>query len=80
MIESPGWWQIRTPSVPSPGVNEVVQARIDGDIDARIDAVIEGYRALGLPWKWVVGPDSAPSELAEHLSARAEHSWPATKE
>jgi len=71
LVERPGWFQITTPSFREGGFNEVALAVLaDGDADAVIDATIAGYRARGLKFRWTVGPDSAPADLADRLARR----------
>jgi hypothetical protein len=71
VIERPGWSQIITPSLTRGGNNEVSHAELsDDEADAVIDAVIEEYRALGVKWRWSVGPGSKPADLAERLVRR----------
>jgi GNAT superfamily N-acetyltransferase len=71
LIERPGWLQIITPSVKTGALNEVTYSALaDADADAVIDATIAGYRALGLKFRWCVGPGSAPSDLGARLERR----------
>jgi GNAT superfamily N-acetyltransferase len=71
VIERPGWLQIVTPSFKNGGFNEVAFASLGAsEADAVIDATIAEYRALGLRFRWTVGPDSAPPDLAERLARR----------
>ncbi len=71
VIERPGWMQIVTPSLRTGGMNEVCLAVLDPDeADAVIDRTIAEYRALGISFRWTVGPDSAPADLAARLQRR----------
>jgi len=71
VIERPGWMQIITPSVKSGALNEVsFSALADEEADAIIDATIAEYRALGLRFRWSVGPGSAPADLGARLERR----------
>lgn len=71
VIERPGWLQIITPSVKTGGLNEVLFSALDEhDADSVIDAAIAEYRALGLEFRWNVGPGSAPADLGERLARR----------
>src|SRR5689334_19770709 len=71
VIERPGWMQIVTPSVTTGALNEVLFSALDErDADAVIDAAIAEYRALGLKFRWSVGPGSAPADLGERLERR----------
>src|SRR6185503_9099258 len=71
VIERPGWMQIITPSIKTGGLNEVMFSALDErDADAVIDAAIAEYRALGVKFRWSVGPGSAPADLGERLERR----------
>src|SRR5688572_15384812 len=77
VIERPGWYQVITPSSRTGGVNEVVFSALDeAQADAVIDETLATYRALGVRFKWCVGPGSAPADLAERLERRGLESWP----
>lgn len=71
VVERPGWMQIVTPSLPQGGLNEVCLAVLSpAEADAVIDATIASYRDLGVRFRWTIGPDSAPDDLAARLQAR----------
>ena len=71
VIERPGWFQVVTPSIKSGGLNEVAFSALDEpDADRIIDATIAEYRALGLKFRWNVGPGSAPADLGARLERR----------
>lgn len=71
VIERPGWVQIVTPSFTRGGNNEVAHAELaDDEADAVIDQTIAEYRALGVRWRWRVGPGSRPADLAQRLERR----------
>jgi GNAT superfamily N-acetyltransferase len=71
VIERAGWIQIITPSFTRGGNNEVVHAELpDDEADAVIDRTIAEYHALGVRWRWRVGPGSRPTDLAERLERR----------
>jgi GNAT superfamily N-acetyltransferase len=71
LVERPGWMQILTPSIKTGALNEVLfSALAEGDADAIIDATIAEYRALGLKFRWSVGPGSTPADLGERLARR----------
>jgi GNAT superfamily N-acetyltransferase len=71
VIERPGWMQILTPSIKTGALNEVLFSALDArDADAIIDATIAEYRALGLKFRWSVGPGSAPADLGDRLARR----------
>lgn len=71
VIERPGWFQLVTPSLRDGGLNEVSVAVLAPErADAVIDETLAGYRDLGIRFRWTVGPDSAPKDLAARLQAR----------
>jgi len=71
VIERAGWLQIVTPSFTRGGNNEVAHAELaDDEADAIIDQTIAEYHALGVRWRWRVGPGSRPTDLAERLERR----------
>ena len=71
VIERPGWLQIVTPSIKTGGLNEVLYSALaPEEADAVLDATIAEYRALGLKFRWNVGPGSAPADLAARLEER----------
>ncbi len=70
-IKRPGWSQRITPSFARGGLNSVDLAVLaDADADAVIDATIAEYDALGIRFRWTVGPDSRPHDLGERLLRR----------
>ncbi|OJT22429.1 hypothetical protein BO221_21855 [Archangium sp. Cb G35] len=71
VIERPGWLQLITPSLRQGGLNEVAYSALDEkEADAVIDETLEQYRRLGLRFRWTVGPDCRPADLAERLERR----------
>lgn len=71
IVERPGWWQIVTPSLRQGGLNEVGLSILDAsDADEVIDRTIADYRQQGLHFRWLVGPGSAPADLAQRLTQR----------
>ncbi|MEZ4427172.1 MAG: GNAT family N-acetyltransferase [Nannocystaceae bacterium] len=71
VVERPGWMQLVTPSLRGGGMNEVrLAALAPADVDAVIDATLAEYRALGIRFRWTVGPDSSPPDLADRIAAR----------
>jgi GNAT superfamily N-acetyltransferase len=71
VIERPGWFQLITPSMPHGGFNDVAFSKLsDDEADGVIDATIAEYTRLGLEFRWFVGPDSGPADLAERLARR----------
>jgi hypothetical protein len=70
IIETPGWAQVITPSRPQGGMNEVYRAILNEEhADPAIAATIAEYEALGIQFRWTVGPDSRPIDLPERLVA-----------
>ncbi|MBK7829936.1 GNAT family N-acetyltransferase [Nannocystis sp.] len=70
-IHRPGWSQRITPAFARGGFNSVDLAVLaDADADAVIDATIAEYDALGIRFRWTVGPDSRPHDLGERLLRR----------
>ena len=66
-----GWVQLVTPLFRSGGFNEVALAQLEADeADAVIDATIAEYDALGIRFRWTVGPDSRPADLGARLARR----------
>jgi GNAT superfamily N-acetyltransferase len=71
VIRRPGWEQLVTPLFRQGGFNEVSLARLDpAEADAVIAATIAEYDALGIRFRWTVGPDSAPADLGARLAAQ----------
>lgn len=71
VIQRPGWLQLVTPSIPRGGFNDVAYSSLtDDEADAVIDRTIAEYQRLGLEFRWFVGPDSGPADLAERLERR----------
>jgi len=71
VVERPGWMQLIAPEFKQGGFNEISLAVLDPqEVDRVIDATLETYRRLGLRFRWTVGPDSAPGDLAQRLEAR----------
>lgn len=69
IVSRPGWEQVITPSFRQGGLNEVSLAQLsDDEADAVIAATIAEYDALGLRFRWTVGPDSRPLDLADRLA------------
>ncbi|HEU0030086.1 MAG TPA: GNAT family N-acetyltransferase [Kofleriaceae bacterium] len=62
VIEAPGWYQIVTPSSGSTVGNEVVLSQLAGDdAEAVVRRTIAEYAAHRVPFKWAVGPLTAPA-------------------
>lgn len=68
VIERPGWFQLITPSFTNGGFNEVAFSKLSSDeADAVIARTVAEYAALGIKFRWIVGPGSAPTDLGERL-------------
>jgi hypothetical protein len=64
------WVQLTTPGSKQAHHNVVMRARLaPSDVDARIAAVKREYAALGVAFRWGVGPSSAPDDQSERLIA-----------
>lgn len=71
VVSRPGWEQVITPSFRQGGLNEVSLAQLaDDEADAVIAATLAEYDALGLRFRWTVGPDSRPLDLGDRLARR----------
>jgi GNAT superfamily N-acetyltransferase len=56
--------------IPSPGGNGVCRTRFErADVDARIEAVLDHFRARNVPLTWHVGPTTRPRNLGKRLLA-----------
>jgi GNAT superfamily N-acetyltransferase len=70
-VERPGWMQLITPSFTNGGFNEVSLAVLgDDEADEIIDRTIAEYRSLGIRFRWSVGPECRPLDLAKRLAKR----------
>jgi len=64
------WVQLTTPDSKQAHHNVVMRARLaPSDVDVRIEAVKREYAALGVAFRWVVGPSSEPDDQSERLIA-----------
>ena len=78
VIERPGWYQIVTPTAKDGTQNEVLDSALDPvEADAVIDETIESYRSLGLRFKWIVGPETRPTDMSRRLAERGFEAWQA---
>ncbi|UQA57319.1 GNAT family N-acetyltransferase [Polyangium aurulentum] len=69
-VVSEGWVQTITPGVRSEPQNRVLLSVLaPSEVKKRIASTLETYRALGLPFHWVVSPASRPFDLGERLQA-----------
>src|SRR5215831_751842 len=74
VIERDGWYQVVTPGAREG--NEVVVARLsDDEADDVIDRTIAEYAALGVDFRWMVGPFTTPSDIGARLSRRGFVQW-----
>lgn len=71
VIERSGWLQLITPSIPRGGFNDVAFSNLrEDEADGVIDRTIAEYTRFGLEFRWFVGPDSGPADLADRLERR----------
>jgi len=68
VIERPGWFQLITPSFTQGGFNDVHAELDEADADRVIAETIDEYRRLGLQFRWILGPESKPADLADRLA------------
>lgn len=69
VVDRADWKQILTPSLKQGGLNEVAHAVLDeAGADAAIARVIGEYAARGIRFRWTVGPESRPADLAQRLA------------
>jgi len=65
------WVQLTTPGARESFQNLVCRSILaEAEVEDRISSTVEEYRALGLPFLWVVSPSSRPTDLAARLVAR----------
>jgi GNAT superfamily N-acetyltransferase len=76
IIERDGWYQTITPSTRSMQGNEVVWSRVAAvDAERVARETIAEYAALGLPFKWCVGPLTEPANFGDVLERLGMTSW-----
>ncbi|HEY5925565.1 MAG TPA: GNAT family N-acetyltransferase [Kofleriaceae bacterium] len=76
VIERDGWYQIITPSTKSVQGNEVVYSRVAAhDAERVARETMDDYAALGLPFKWCVGPLTEPVDFGGLLDRLGFDSW-----
>jgi GNAT superfamily N-acetyltransferase len=69
LVQRPGWYQILTPSCRHSFLNEVILSDTpEAETDRVIEAVMQEYVALGVPFKWCVGPWTQPPDLGDRLT------------
>ncbi len=67
---SPGWVRMTMAKAPTHFRNGVLHAVLEDDqVDDRLCATIAHYTALGVPFRWDVGPSTRPRDMAERLKA-----------
>lgn len=71
IIRLPGLTQIITPSFRRGGMNDISFTNLDeAEADAIIDEALARYHRAGVRFRWIVGPDSRPADLADRLARR----------
>lgn len=76
VIERDGWYQVITPSTGSTQGNEVLYSRVpEADAERVVRETIAEYAALGLPFKWCVGPLTEPADFGAVLDRLGFGSW-----
>lgn len=76
IVQGAGWYQVITPSVKDPSLNEVIVSRIeDREADQRVAEVFSQYEEVGTEFKWSIGPMSNTSAIEPKISWRALDSW-----
>ncbi len=76
LVERDGWYQVITPSTKSTQGNEVVFSRVPAaDAERVVRETIAAYSALGLPFKWCVGPLTEPENFGELLERHGFTGW-----
>lgn len=75
VVDDEDGYRLVTPGAKG-GLNEVLFVRCEGSVEAEVARRLADYRALGVPWKWVVAFDSTPEDtLLEVVGREAEDSW-----
>lgn len=76
VIQRDGWYQTITPSTKSTQGNEVTFSRVaQKDAERVARATIDDYTALGLPFKWSVGPLTEPADFGDVLERLGFRYW-----
>lgn len=76
VIERPGWYQVIRPDQRDGSSNEVIRSRLaPAEADSVINKITNEYNALGVSFKWIVGPGTEPADMGERLRARGFSSW-----
>ena len=68
-IDEPDWVQVRTPSSRRANHNAVIVARLEGNVEDRVRAVVAEHHDSGTRMRWFVGPSTRPTDLVRHLEA-----------
>lgn len=77
VIDRDDWYQVTTPSTKSVQGNEVIFSRVAAAAAERVAReTIDGYAALGLPFKWCVGPLTEPAFFGAVLDRLGFENWP----
>src|SRR5688500_9085153 len=72
IIERKDWYQILTPSIKNPSLNEVILSRItDSKADEAISKTFAAYQNHGLPFKWCIGPMSNSQAIEPKIKNKA---------
>lgn len=70
VIDTPDWAQIITPDATHSSANCVYRSRLDAaKAPAKVDEVVRDYRALKVPFRWLITPLSQPAGLDALLTS-----------
>jgi len=61
------WFETPIPTLP---YNMVLRFAVTGDVDRRIDSMVEHYRRRRVAFLWIIHPSSMPKDLGDRLSKR----------
>lgn len=76
VIHRPGWYQVIAPASKNATLNEVILSILsEEETDRVIQETIGQYKALGLPFKWCVGPYAKPLNMGERLERLGFKKW-----
>jgi GNAT superfamily N-acetyltransferase len=68
LVEDSGTLRFETP-IPQLPYNAVIRSRINGDADAVVHRVVEGFRQREVGFVWVDHPSASPADLGDRLEA-----------